>query len=429
MARRSGSAGALAATLWQRASVRRGSTMLADAEEAARLAWSADDAVLAGQAALWWVNGLTTLDRIDEATAVARTAHRDLLSAGAPQWAYFLAAQGASGMLYLGQWHECRELLRTALAARCTALSGAAVRLAAARLAARTGRVPEAEQHLARALEYVAADFAGLRDSLALSGAEVFAAAGDPHRALDWLRQRIGATDAGPLHNEDEVLVAGAQAAAEVAAASRDAGDPAGVATAIAALDELAGGWSRGSPDASNKTVRAMRRARFAAEAARCRGDDGQEVLWRQVVDACRAAGAVWDEAVASWRCAERMLAAGSPRPQVAELLRRAHRSAVELGAEPLRADVEALARRARISLRDPEPAAANSATPAVLAGLTAREQEILGFLVAGRSNGEIAKELVISEKTVSVHVSNILRKTGTSSRLEVAALADRLRR
>jgi DNA-binding NarL/FixJ family response regulator len=46
---------------------------------------------------------------------------------------------------------------------------------------------------------------------------------------------------------------------------------------------------------------------------------------------------------------------------------------------------------------------------------------------VAGRSNGEIAKELVISDKTVSVHVSNILRKTGTSTRIEAAALAKRL--
>jgi DNA-binding NarL/FixJ family response regulator len=47
--------------------------------------------------------------------------------------------------------------------------------------------------------------------------------------------------------------------------------------------------------------------------------------------------------------------------------------------------------------------------------------------LVAGRSNGEIAKELVISDKTVSVHVSSILRKTRTATRVEAAALAERL--
>jgi DNA-binding NarL/FixJ family response regulator len=58
---------------------------------------------------------------------------------------------------------------------------------------------------------------------------------------------------------------------------------------------------------------------------------------------------------------------------------------------------------------------------------LTGREREILSYLIAGRSNSEIAKELFISDKTASVHVSNILRKTGTSSRLEAAALAERL--
>jgi DNA-binding NarL/FixJ family response regulator len=67
----------------------------------------------------------------------------------------------------------------------------------------------------------------------------------------------------------------------------------------------------------------------------------------------------------------------------------------------------------------------AQAATP--LSTLTARELEVLAFLVTGRSNGEIAKDLFISDKTVSVHVSNILRKTGTASRLEAAALAVRV--
>jgi len=58
--------------------------------------------------------------------------------------------------------------------------------------------------------------------------------------------------------------------------------------------------------------------------------------------------------------------------------------------------------------------------------GLTGREREILGHLVAGRTYAEIARALVISEKTVSVHVSNLLRKTGTSSRVEAAAWARR---
>ena len=61
------------------------------------------------------------------------------------------------------------------------------------------------------------------------------------------------------------------------------------------------------------------------------------------------------------------------------------------------------------------------------LSGLTGREAEVLSHLVAGRTYAEIAAALFITEKTVSTHVSHLLRKTGTSSRQEVSALARRL--
>jgi DNA-binding NarL/FixJ family response regulator len=56
----------------------------------------------------------------------------------------------------------------------------------------------------------------------------------------------------------------------------------------------------------------------------------------------------------------------------------------------------------------------------------TGREQEILGLVAEGRSNGEIARRLFISSKTVSVHVSNILAKLGAAGRTEAVALARR---
>jgi len=56
--------------------------------------------------------------------------------------------------------------------------------------------------------------------------------------------------------------------------------------------------------------------------------------------------------------------------------------------------------------------------------GLTAREREVLDLLVEGRRNKAIAAGLSISENTVKFHVANILRKVGTSSRTELAALA-----
>jgi DNA-binding NarL/FixJ family response regulator len=57
---------------------------------------------------------------------------------------------------------------------------------------------------------------------------------------------------------------------------------------------------------------------------------------------------------------------------------------------------------------------------------LTPREREILALVAVGRTNGEVAKQLFISTKTVSVHVSNILAKLGASGRTEAAAIAHR---
>jgi class 3 adenylate cyclase/pimeloyl-ACP methyl ester carboxylesterase len=58
--------------------------------------------------------------------------------------------------------------------------------------------------------------------------------------------------------------------------------------------------------------------------------------------------------------------------------------------------------------------------------GLTRREVEVLRLIAGGRSNQEIADELVISRNTVIRHVSNIFAKTGVANRAEAAAYASR---
>ncbi len=82
------------------------------------------------------------------------------------------------------------------------------------------------------------------------------------------------------------------------------------------------------------------------------------------------------------------------------------------------------MAASARIAVEDVTEVRASAL--AGLPGLTAREREILAHVVAGRTYGEIAAALVISEKTVSSHISNLLRKTGTDNRVDLSQLATR---
>jgi NarL family two-component system response regulator LiaR len=68
----------------------------------------------------------------------------------------------------------------------------------------------------------------------------------------------------------------------------------------------------------------------------------------------------------------------------------------------------------------------ASSAPRPAGSGLTERELEVLRLIARGMSNREIARELVISEKTVKTHVSNILAKLHLADRTQAALYAVR---
>jgi DNA-binding CsgD family transcriptional regulator len=162
--------------------------------------------------------------------------------------------------------------------------------------------------------------------------------------------------------------------------------------------------------------------ARLEAEWARLRwlagveppAEDALVILWQESVAAFGYGDAV-ETARSQARLAAVLRAAGRGADAAAQasLAREVARA---VGAEPLLADVRALGLAPA-----PRPAAPRGAV-----AITDRERDVLALLVEGRSNRQVAQQLYISEKTVSVHVSNILAKLGVRSRAEAAAVARR---
>lgn len=151
--------------------------------------------------------------------------------------------------------------------------------------------------------------------------------------------------------------------------------------------------------------------------------------LWLRIADAWADIGVPWFEAWTRWRAAEAMLLTGPSRADAGENLTRAWTIARHLGAAPLLAEIEALARRARLILQQTEhdaaaPSSDRRRSPIDRFGLTERELEVLRLVAEGRSNPEIAAELFISPKTASAHVSHILEKLGVARRVEAATMA-----
>ena len=152
--------------------------------------------------------------------------------------------------------------------------------------------------------------------------------------------------------------------------------------------------------------------------------------LWAEAARRREALGQPWESAYARFRQAEAILGKRDRRPEAPPLLREAHAIASELRAFPLVGQIESLARRGRIRLQAAAPERrTRRATTAdgVVVELTTREWEVLSLVATGHTNREIGAELFISEKTASVHITNVMDKLGALSRYDAAASATRL--
>ena len=222
------------------------------------------------------------------------------------------------------------------------------------------------------------------------------------------------------------LLVVGMRACAELAGQGRARRDDSATQGALAAAGELVAWVERtgGAPFADHPYVATIPAARASWDAERSRlSGAGDPTAWQAAADAWAALGCPHRAGYAGWRHAEARLLAGEPPAAVADTIRSA--AAAAAGHAPLLAAIRALADRARIPLDAPSMPAEPHREPAPY-GLTDRELLVLRLVAAGRSNPEIGAELFISGKTASVHVSNILRKLGVSTRVQAAALAER---
>jgi DNA-binding CsgD family transcriptional regulator len=175
---------------------------------------------------------------------------------------------------------------------------------------------------------------------------------------------------------------------------------------AVVGLVDSLVGWEHGVSVLSAKALRADLHGEPAAQA------------WRAAYDAAVQVGDGFALPV-RLRLVAALLAEGE-RDEARTALPEVVADAKAMGMNGVLADAVKLGRRHRI----PVP---GDARPSKLDILTAREREVLDVLATGATNKAIAERLFISEKTVSVHVTNLLAKLGATNRTEAAALAREL--
>jgi DNA-binding CsgD family transcriptional regulator len=380
-------------------------------------------------ASLWEAN-VTTTQLSQGMAECLRRRREQLAAAGAPHSALArLAANEASAWLWVGDWRASQNLLRVTLGTDPGPFADITTRLTAALASAWQDRPTEALAHLERADELVTGDPHGYRNfPFDVVRSLVSLEVGRPDLAYRSAMAGLSVSSGIPVDLCECLVPLASRALADQAEAARDAARSDSALRAD--LDSLVERFpdivtEPGHPTPLVIIRRSAMTVWYAAEVARARRSVASGELWLQTARLFDEGGLPWLEMYAWRRAAEALLGGGRPtRAEGRRALSRGYELACELQAGSTRRELEDLARSARVPLAsDPLP----TVVPSALPGLTTREHEILGYLVAGSTYAEIANILVISEKTVSSHVSNLLRKTHTSSRVELAQLAHRV--
>lgn len=348
----------------------------------------------------------------------------------------FMICELAVAQYRTGLWAESTALLERAQQLQASGVAEIFLQLRLAALEVGRGDLDAAEQRLdhTKTLCEKTPDtqwVAPLTEYRAALAIEL----GQPESARQAVREGIGILAplrGSQLGRQGPIYALGIRAEADLAALARarrgeaDLGECQAIAAAYRAeLDVVAHETSHNEPAFAPLAQAYLTLG--SAEVSRVEGRS-DPTIWSETAAGWQALAMPHAEAYARFRQAEAVLHRNDSRRAAQEVLRNAHDLARDLGAAALLRDVEELAKRSRLEIGAEgtgEPV--RVVDPAWRYGLTPREREVLELLTAGDTNRQIAERLFISEKTASVHVSNILRKLSASSRTEAAGLAYRL--
>jgi DNA-binding CsgD family transcriptional regulator/tetratricopeptide (TPR) repeat protein len=346
----------------------------------------------------------------------------------------FIGGNAADAAIELGRWDEAEAMLDEILASDAVGVNRLGTITIAGRFYVRRGRIEAAAAMLEEGrrlveplleAQFTGPIYVGLVE-LAIVERDAESATA---RAAAGVRQLRRTED---VYYIGALLAIAARAEADLAELARDRHDTDRAERASMAAREYADQATALAHAAPNPKVHGGRLGAFAAlavaEAGRAAGST-DAAPWQAAERALKATSDTWHRAYVQFRMAEVLLGTPAGRRAAEPVLREAHAVVTGLGAEPLRGWIEALARRARITVDAPGAVAdpAEGRGEPDDAGLTAREREVLALVADGFTNRRIAETLFISESTAGVHVSNILGKLGVATRTEAAAVATRL--
>jgi DNA-binding CsgD family transcriptional regulator/tetratricopeptide (TPR) repeat protein len=355
-----------------------------------------------------------------------------------------LATVDAAVLAWEGRWTEADGLVSSYIDAGESPFNQAVSLCLRGTIHVRRGRLEDGERDLRAALRLRPSIFVETAAEALSALAEAALARANPGAALALVEEGLGVlepTDDLPWRAHLSAL--GLRASADLAERSQARREPQLAVVASSAANEhlerlRAALDGRLVEDGGVDDLLRAKAAWGFAEASRGFGDPGPE-LWAAAAPALFSVGESHLAAYCRYRGAEAALHGPGDRARAERSLRESRAWAAMVGAEPLRRDVDGLARRARLDVTSVEavPGAFPASGvrrprqgPASAAGdpygLSPREREVLALLVDGRTNREIGASLFISEKTASVHVTHILDKLGVTSRGAAAALAAR---